>query len=677
MITMMPALQSQLMHDAQATAVMLEWPTLEAHILALFQTPYGMQRWQQRPSLLETATAQQAQWQGACFRTLVERYGLPVLQLTLPRTATEAVQKTTKQGVLTQAELADVLQSLTVGRQLLSHALKWLPSVLQESPAFMREGVAFEWLTEAPNLLDVYQYLQGILTLEGEIKDEASPELAELRRTLKRQEQHVQEILQSMLANPTLVQCLQDPIITYRFGRPVLPVNVFHKAAVPGIIHDTSSTGSTVFIEPKRVVEQGNRLDATRQAIHQEIRRILKQASEWVAVVADEMFQFFEAVAQCDTLLMVGQLAKQLDATPLRIVPDEAPLQLHWKQLRHPLLVLNSDIPTVVPNTLQLGATSRVASEHDVHTLMITGPNTGGKTVLLKAVGLLMLMLHAGLLIPVAEGSYSSLMHTILADIGDSQSIQHNLSTFSGQVNRLTRWLPSAEAPLHRPLFLIDEIAAGTDPTEGAALAKVFIRQLHAHGGFTLVSTHLGELKLEAHHQAGYQNASVLFDVQAMQPTYQLHQGTPGASNALRIAQRLGVPEHLIDEATHLLQHHNADASELLTELETQRLRIQQAEATASQAEAEWKHRLAELKAEQQGFRESKKQQLLSFQAQFKSRLSALEDQAKRIKKELRKAELGDATVNVQHRQQQLHRIQGDSDTAFDELLMPLEEEAQ
>jgi DNA mismatch repair protein MutS2 len=304
--------------------------------------------------------------------------------------------------------------------------------------------------------------------------------------------------------------------------------------------------------------------------------------------------------------------------------------------------------------------------------MVITGPNTGGKTVLLKSVGLAVLMVQAGMLPVVEDGSSMSLFTRVLADIGDSQSLQHNLSTFSGQMSRLARFA-DASIPLEQTLILLDEIAAGTDPIEGSALAQALLKRFYDKGAMVIVTTHLGVLKQEAHRHEGYVNASVAFDVERLAPTYRLLIGVPGASNALAIAERLGLDRTVIEDAHQHMGQVQSDSATLLTALEQERLASEETNAEIQRLKDELEKRHADFKAEQQAFREKKKQLLTDYQAQFKARLRDFEDEAKRMKKDLKKAE--ESPKSLAFAQQRILRLKHKVDARFQAELAPLDAE--
>ncbi|HZY42192.1 MAG TPA: endonuclease MutS2, partial [Anaerolineae bacterium] len=364
----------------------------------------------------------------------------------------------------------------------------------------------------------------------GEVRDDASPELATVRREVRDVFARVQDKLRRILNNSRNAPYLQESIITQRGGRYVIPIKSDFKGRIPGIIHDQSASGATVFIEPLSTVELNNKHRELQLREQHEIDRVLGQLSILVAEDAEPISWCIEALAELDLILAKAKYADELDAIEPAI--DHGPLAtLRLIQARHPLL----DRQIVVPIDIDPDAKT--------HIVVLTGPNTGGKTVTLKTAGLMALMTQCGLHIPVGTGSAISLFDEIYADIGDEQSIEQNLSTFSAHVVNLIGFVDRVGP---RALVLLDELGAGTDPAEGSALARAILDHLKTTGAMTLVATHYPELKVWAHTTPGATNASVEFDPETLRPTYKLTIGLPGRSNAFAIARRLGLNEQII-----------------------------------------------------------------------------------------------------------------------------------
>jgi DNA mismatch repair protein MutS2 len=684
--------------DSLKSLDVLDWQRLMDEIIARCPSVYGETAWHARPFLEDLFSIQRHQSEVGCLAQILQRYGESTHQNKAPfRYALPALNALTKDAILGRLDFVDLLHGLHHGRHSINHVLKYRRDIAPHN-------TPFAWLEDVPSPVAWWTFLDEKLTPEGEIRDSASPELAQLKKRAAAQETEIQSTLKQLLGNSTVLKALQEAIIVQRNGRYVLPVNVFYKTSVPGIVHDVSSSGSTVFIEPKRVVELSNRLQETHQQIHKEEARILKDMSEALAPHAEALIAFFQALEDLERQWAAARLAKDLDAVSLKVLDTNAPCLL-LKNLKHPLLCLQEGKHAIIANTVTLGeaqtnALSPLLEERarerggfqdaiDTSTphpnpplkgegaisarcMVITGPNTGGKTVLLKSVGLAVLMVQAGMLPVVEDGSSMSLFTRVLADIGDSQSLQHNLSTFSGQMSRLARFA-DASIPLEQTLILLDEIAAGTDPIEGSALAQALLKRFYDKGAMVIVTTHLGVLKQEAHRHEGYVNASVAFDVERLAPTYRLLIGVPGASNALAIAERLGLDRTVIEDAHQHMGQVQSDSATLLTALEQERLASEETNAEIQRLKDELEKRHADFKAEQQAFREKKKQLLTDYQAQFKARLRDFEDEAKRMKKDLKKAE--ESPKSLAFAQQRILRLKHKVDARFQAELAPLDAE--
>ncbi|MDH7485593.1 MAG: Smr/MutS family protein [Anaerolineae bacterium] len=456
----------------------------------------------------------------------------------------------------------------------------------------------------------------------AEIRDSASPELSRIRQELREAHTRLLSTLEKMVAAPANAAYLQEPLVTQRHGRYVIPLKAEFKGRIPGLVHDQSASGATLFIEPLATVELGNRWRECQLEEEREVRRILIELAELVGDEAPYIRRTVETLAELDLALakaryaeaingvqpkLVGFHKHGLQATGLKVSGSNVrPSNLKPETLepgtlihpgttldlraaRHPLL----DPRTVVPIDVHLSP--------EYFVLVITGPNTGGKTVTLKTVGLLALMAQAGLAIPAAEGSALSVFDAIYADIGDEQSIEQNLSTFSSHMTNIVRILRQATP---RSLVLLDELGAGTDPEEGSALARALLSHLVERSITTLTATHYSELKIYAHATPGVRNACVEFDPETLAPTFELSIGLPGRSNALAIARRLGLHEGILAEAEALVQPTSLQADALLEEIRRSRQAAREAQAEAEAAlhrvqalEMELRHRLSQIEA--------------------------------------------------------------------------------
>ncbi len=434
---------------------------------------------------------------------------------------------------------------------------------------------------DAADCLDVYfdqlepltpltNEIERCIISEDEISDDASATLKHIRRSIGNINDRVHSTL-SGLVNGSLRTYLQDPIITMRGDRYCIPVKAEYRGQVQGLIHDQSSTGSTLFIEPMAVVKLNNDLKELYAKEQEEIQVILARLSEDAAQYIEEIRADYRAMTELDFIFARGALALSMRAS--RPVLNEEG-RIHIRDGRHPLL----DQKKVVPITVSLGENFTL--------LIVTGPNTGGKTVSLKTVGLFTLMGQAGLHIPAGDRSELAIFHQVYADIGDEQSIEQSLSTFSSHMTNIVSFLKKVD---ERSLVLFDELGAGTDPTEGAALATAILSHLHKRNIRTMATTHYSELKVYALSTPGVENACCEFDVESLRPTYRLLIGIPGKSNAFAISGKLGLPDYIIEDAKKLLSEQDVSFEDLLTDLETSRRTIEKEreEIAAYRKEAE------------------------------------------------------------------------------------------
>ena len=414
---------------------------------------------------------------------------------------------------------------------------------------------------------------------EDEIADRASSELMNIRRHLRGAQDRIRDKLNQMIHSATLQKALQDPIITVRNNRYVLPVKAEYRSMVQGLVHDQSSSGATLFIEPMAAVEMGNELKQWELKEQQEIARILAALSAEVAPYAAAIAETQEQLAELDFIFAKGLLSRRFFCVSPKM-NNEGRLKII--RGRHPLI----DPEKVVPSTIWLG--------EEFTSLIITGPNTGGKTVTLKTIGLLTLMAECGLHIPAADGSRLPVFSHILADIGDEQSIEQSLSTFSAHMSNIVRILEECD---EKSLILFDELGAGTDPTEGAALAIAVIEHARRRGAVIAATTHYAELKVYATNEPGVQNASCEFDVETLQPTYRLLVGIPGKSNAFAISRRLGLGDEIIEDAKTRVSTESASFEATIEKLEQTRVLLEK-----DREEAEKKLREAQENAKKAAF---------------------------------------------------------------------------
>ena len=463
-------------------------------------------------------------------------------------------------GVLNTRELLDIAGVLTAARRVSDYDAER-----------QGEATAIDRLFSA---LHVNRYLEdkirSAILDEETIADTASPELADIRRSMRAAASKGRQILQRIISSPSYAKVLQEALITQRDGRFVVPVKAECKGSLPGLVHDVSSSGATLFVEPMGVVQANNELKELQAKEDKEIDRVLRILSGECAAQRENILYDYDLLVQLDTIFARAQLSYAMDAgRPL--VRKRGGIDL--KRARHPLL----DPAKAVPVTVSLGGA--------YDTLVITGPNTGGKTVTLKTLGLLSLMAQCGLHIPAGDQSAVQVFTRILADVGDEQSIEQSLSTFSAHMANTVEILQQAD---DRSLILFDELGAGTDPVEGAALAIAIIQDVRAKGALTAATTHYAELKTFAMTTAGVENASCEFDVQTLRPTYRLLIGIPGKSNAFAISRRLGLEESVIENAKAQMDSESVRFEDVLTQLEEKRQRLEKAQGEADRL---WRQR--------------------------------------------------------------------------------------
>ena len=476
--------------------------------------------------------------------------------------------------------------------------------------------------------------INAAILSEDEIADRASPALADIRRKIVKESLGIREQLDKMIRSPQYAKFLQEQLVTQRDGRFVVPVKAEYKNEIKGLVHDTSGTGATYFIEPISVVEANNAIRELQIKERQEIDRILSQLSEQAGYFAEPLAEGYAAAAELDLYFAKSRLGGKMRAT-LPALANDGTIVL--KKARHPLIPAEK----IVPVDVSLGV--------DFDTLVITGPNTGGKTVALKTLGLMTLMAQCGLLLPVAEGSRVSVFRHVLADIGDEQSIEQSLSTFSGHMANLVSILELADSS---SLVLLDELGSGTDPIEGAALAVSVIEELRRRGVRLAATTHYSELKMYALQTEGVENGSCEFSVETLSPTYRLLVGVPGRSNAFAISSRLGLPDDIIDRARELVSSDNTRFEDVVSTLEDTRqgLEKEYAEADRLRREAETmlaQAKLARQEAKQQAEKELEqaRKQAQTLVERTKSQTDMLVNELEELKRQKDKADFSQKTA--------------------------------
>ena len=528
-------------------------------------------------------------------------------------------------ATLSPADLLDVRATLISGRTL--------------KRAITRLAAQFPLLAAKASRIEecahVVAEIGRCLNDRGEVVDAASQALARIRHELKEAHERLLDKLNRIVASPANASFLQEPLVTQRGGRYVIPLKADFKGRIPGVVHDQSASGATLFIEPLATVELNNRWRELQLEEEREIQRIMAALSALVAEEGSFIERTVEVLAELDLAFAKARYADEIQGVEPHLVPFKVARAkgrkaassvqhpgstIQLRKARHPLL----DPATVVPIDVHL--------DDDYFILVITGPNTGGKTVSLKTVGLLGLMAQAGLHIPAEEGSALSVFSGIYADIGDEQSIEQNLSTFSSHTTNIINILRKADS---HSLVLLDELGAGTDPGEGSALARAILSHLLRQRITTLVATHYPELKVYAHATPGVENASVEFDLETLAPTYELSIGLPGRSNAFAIASRLGLAAGIVKEARSLISSEVLETEGLLAEIKQARKDSLAARQVAEKAQREAQALKEELRARLAGIEEERREILNATREEARRELTALKEEIKKIEASL------------------------------------------
>lgn len=513
-----------------------------------------------------------------------------------------------KGGTLTMRQLLQILYNMKVT----GNVITFLKSDLEYLPIIM--GMS-EVLVAFPKLAERID--RSILS-EDEMADSASPELRNIRRSIARQNEAIRSKMNHILNSSDNKTFLQDAIVTMRDGRYVVPVKAEHRAKMPGIIHDQSSSGATIFIEPQVIVNLNNELRELELAEKAEIERILAELTSAVAEHFHDLINNQKILIELDIIFAKGKLSCKMQAEEPSI-NEEGFLDL--RLARHPLI----DPKKVVPINLSIGK--------EYQTLVITGPNTGGKTVTLKTAGLLAMMAQSGLHIPAASTSSLPIYREIFADIGDEQSIEQSLSTFSSHMKNTVYLVEKAGSGT---LVLLDELGAGTDPTEGAALAIAILERLAAQGAHTIATTHYNELKKYALSTEGVENASMEFNVETLSPTYRLSIGVPGKSNAFEISKKLGLPGKIIDRANQLIEKGDIAFEEVISAIENDKRKAQEERDEAIRLADELKKQKEELEKRQRELEKRESKVLKDAREEARAIIKEARETAAGVQKELK-----------------------------------------
>ena len=565
------------------------------------------------------------------------------------RETADALRRVYRKGSVSFGGIRDIrgsLKRLEIGGILGMGELLQIMSLLETAGKIRQYGQREADDTSRDSLDESFEFLDPVPTLASEIRrciladdemaDDASSALLQIRRSMRQMNDKVHNTLNSMV-NGSARSYLQDPVVTMRDGRYCLPVKAEHRSQVPGMIHDQSSTGSTLFIEPMAVIKLNNDFKELLMKEQQEIEKFLSVLSEKAAAVTEILAEDYRILTALDFIFARAMMAKDMKATRPIFNTDR---QIHIKDGRHPLL----DPKKAVPITVRLG--------DDFDLLIITGPNTGGKTVSLKTVGLFTLMGQAGLHIPAFEGSRLAVFDQVYADIGDEQSIEQSLSTFSSHMTTIVSILK--EVTLNS-LVLFDELGAGTDPTEGAALATAILDHLHRQGIRAMATTHYSELKVYALSTEGVENACCEFDVESLRPTYRLLIGIPGKSNAFAISSRLGLEDFLIEDAKKRINAQDVSFEDMMAELQDSRVKLLNEQEEITRYKSEIRTLRDALQKKQDRIDERKEKILSDAAAQATAILQEAKDYADETMKNFHK--FGKASISVKDMEAERARL--------------------
>jgi len=589
------------------------YETLEFHkikqILSNYTVTYlGKEKIEQlEPStkFLEIERRQQETTEATAY--LLKQHDIPLSPVSDIR---EIIKKVEIGGILSIPDLLHISEILRISRRLKDSFLNGAIEP-ETSP------ILFSYFDSLYTNFKIEEEINRCMKNEEELDDRASQELYKIRKSIKDSELKIKEKLNHILHSST--KYLQDAVVTFRNDRYVIPVKQEYRAEIPGLIHDSSATGSTIFVEPTAVFNLNNEIRELKLKEEQEIERILALLTQMVSPIIDSLGYGLEQIGAIDFAFAKGKYSLSLNAFPPILQNDN----LHYgrlKKARHPLIDSNK----VVPIDIWFGKA--------FNSLIITGPNTGGKTVTLKTVGLLALMAQSGLHIPTNEGSELPIFKNIYTDIGDEQSIEQSLSTFSAHMTNLVNILNQVTA---QDLVLIDEIGSGTDPVEGAAIAMSILEYLHKTDCMTIATTHYSELKTFAIQTPGIENASCEFDVETLRPTYKLLIGIPGKSNAFAISKKLGLKDSILERANEFLSEENIRFEDVLSDMELDRRKAQEERELSQQLLREASQTREAMEQEKTKFEKQKTEILNKAKQQARDLLLDAEEEAKDIIKEL------------------------------------------
>ena len=557
------------------------------------------------------------------------------------RSTTEAVDLIVRKGPLPTGGLYDIREALLLakkGGSLTMRQLLEVQNVLgisSEVVAFMHDDALPElkYIGEMVDLIVEFTALEKeisrcILT-EDEMADNASPKLKDVRRSIHQQNQAIKNKLSRIITSSSNKTYLQDAIVTMRDGRYVIPVKQEYRSFFPGMVHDQSKGGATLFIEPQGVVELNNKLRELEVEEQLEIARILTELSSRVAEHYREIRSNLELLTKLDFIMAKGKLSCKMHASEPKIDADG---ELRLISARHPLI----EYKKAVPVDIRIGG--------DYRTLIITGPNTGGKTVSLKTAGLLVMMAQSGLHIPASHASTLPIFGEVFADIGDEQSIEQSLSTFSSHMKNIVSIIDKAS---YDSLVLVDELGAGTDPTEGAALAIAILERFYDSGALTMATTHYNELKKYALATSGVENAAMEFDVETLTPTYRLLIGVPGKSNAFEISKKLGLSESVIERASEHIKHGDMEFENVISSIEDDKRKAAADRLDAESMRAEIEERLKKLEEKEKAISEKRADIISEAKREARELLRETKSAVKDVQKDLRRLQKSGAHTNL------------------------------
>jgi mutS2 protein len=557
------------------------------------------------------------------------------------RSTTEAVDLIVRKGPLPTGGLYDIREALLLakkGGSLTMRQLLEVQNVLgisSEVVNFMHDDALPElkYIGEMVDLIVEFTALEKeisrcILT-EDEMADNASPKLKDIRRSIHQQNQAIKNKLSRIITSSSNKTYLQDAIVTMRDGRYVIPVKQEYRSFFPGMVHDQSKGGATLFIEPQGVVDLNNKLRELEVEEQLEIARILAELSSRVAEHYREIRSNLELLTKLDFIMAKGKLSCKMHASEPKIDTDG---ELRLISARHPLI----EYKKAVPVDIRIGG--------DYRTLIITGPNTGGKTVSLKTAGLLVMMAQSGLHIPASHASTLPIFGEVFADIGDEQSIEQSLSTFSSHMKNIVSIIDKAS---YDSLVLVDELGAGTDPTEGAALAIAILERFYDSGALTMATTHYNELKKYALATSGVENAAMEFDVETLTPTYRLLIGVPGKSNAFEISKKLGLSESVIERASEHIKHGDMEFENVISSIEDDKRKAAADRLDAESMRAEIEEKLKKLEEKEKAISEKRADIIAEAKREARELLRETKSAVKDVQKDLRKLQKSGAHTNL------------------------------